>query len=294
MKFLYEEMTWAETDAAAAAGAVAVIPFGTTEQHGPHLPLMVDYLCAGSVGKAAVERVCAAQPDQAAPPRAVLLHPVVYSFNEHHMDLPGTIAISADTIIKYMVDIGRSLAHHGFQRIIILNGHGSNMPFTDVSARLITNQTPSICCGLAWWSLLDEQDLAWRESEWPGGFSHACELETSMVLHLRPDLVDMSKAVRTMDEVQRSPHIFWELQRGAPVFFQEWWSRNGVTGVQGDATLATAEKGRIVFEAAVRKLAGFIEEFAAREIRPRQDVHTAKQADGRRRWWLSDAGAPLG
>jgi creatinine amidohydrolase len=294
MRFLYEEMTWAETDAAAAAGAVAVLPFGTTEQHGPHLPLMVDYLCAGSVARAAVERLVTAQPDQSAPPRAVVLHPVVYSFNEHHMDLPGTIAISATNIINYMVDIGRSLAHHGFQRIVILNGHGSNMPFTDVSARLITNQTPSICCGLAWWSLLDEQDLAWRESEWPGGFSHACELETSMLLHLRPDLVDMSKAVRTMDEVQRSPHIFWDLQRGSRVFFQEWWSRNSMTGVQGDATKATAEKGRVVFDAAVRKLAAFLEEFQAREIRPRRDAHTAQQADGRRRWWLADAGAPLG
>lgn len=286
MRYLYEEMTWAETDAAAAAGAVAVLPFGTTEQHGPHMPLMVDYLCASSVGRAAVEAVCREQADQSAPPRAVLLHPVVYSFNEHHMDLPGTIAISADTIIKYMVDIGRSLAHHGFQRIVILNGHGSNMPFTDVSARLITNQTPSICVGLAWWSLLKPEDLAWRESDWPGGFSHACELETSMVLHLRPDLVDMSKAVRTMDEVQRSPNIFWDLQGGAPVFFQEWWSRNGVTGVQGDATMATAEKGRLVFEAATFRLTSFIEEFAGRTIRPRRDVHTARQADGRRRWWL--------
>jgi creatinine amidohydrolase len=115
-----------------------------------------------------------------------------------------------------------------------------------------------------------------------------------MVLHLRPDLVDMSKAVRTMDEVQRSPHIFWDLQRGARVFFQEWWSRNSVTGVQGDATLATAEKGRLVFEAATRKLADFIDEFRQREIRPRRDVHTARQADGRRRWWLTDADAPLG
>jgi creatinine amidohydrolase len=204
------------------------------------------------------------------------------------MDLPGTIAISAHTIISYLVDIGRSLAHHGFARIIILNGHGSNMPFTDIAARLITNQTPSICAGLAWWSLLTDEDLAWRESPWPGGFSHACELETSMVLHLRPDLVDMSKAVRTMDGVERSEHIFWDLQRGARVFFQEWWSRNSLTGVQGDATLASAEKGRIVFEAATRRVAGFIEEFRQREIRPRRDVHTALQADGRRRWWLGD------
>jgi creatinine amidohydrolase len=291
MKFLYEEMTWAETDAAAAAGAVAVIPFGTTEQHGPHLPLMVDYLIAGSVARAAVERVVAAQPDQTAPPRAVLLHPVTYSFNEHHMDFPGTIAINTHTIIDYLVDIGRSLAHHGFARLILLNGHGSNVPFMDIAARLIINQTPSICCGLNWASLLTAEDRACLQL---GGTidTHAGESETSLVLHLRPDLVDMSKAVRTLDEVQRSANIYTPRHRA--VYFQEWWSRNGSTGVRGDATLATAEKGQQLFEAAVRTVAAFIEEFGAREIRPRQDLHTAQQADGRRRWWLSDAGGPAG
>src|SRR6476620_2466638 len=154
MKYLYEEMSWPEADAAAAGGAVAVIPYGTTEQHRQHMPLMVDYLVAGSVARSAVERVVAAQPDQSAPPRAVALHPVSYSFNEHHMDLPGTIAISAHTIIDYLVEIGRSLAHHGFARMVILNGHGSNAPFMDIAALLITNQTPSICAGLAWWTLL--------------------------------------------------------------------------------------------------------------------------------------------
>jgi creatinine amidohydrolase len=275
-------MTWAEADAAASAGAVAVLPFGTTEQHGPHLPLMVNYLIAGSIGRAAVERVVAAQPDQSAPPRAVLLHPVTYSFNEHHMDLPGTIAISAGTIIDYLVDIGRSLAHHGFARMVLLNGHGSNMPFMDIAARLITNQTPSICTGLAWWSLLDPQNHGGMETS-AGLDSHAGERETSLVLHLRPDLVDMSKAVRTIDEVQRSTSIM--AARRSPVFFQEWWSHNSLTGVQGDATLATAEKGRQLFDASVRSFAAFIDEFSQREVRPRHDVHTAKHADGRRRWW---------
>jgi creatinine amidohydrolase len=281
MKFLYEEMTWPETDAAAAAGAVAVLPFGTTEQHGPHLPLMVDYLIAGSVGRAAVERVVAAQPDQSAPPRAVVLHPVAYSFNEHHMDLPGTIAIGAHLIIDYLVAIGRSLAHHGFARVILLNGHGSNVPFMDVAARLITNQTPSICAGLSWWSLLEPGDRAGFEVS-SALDRHAGETETSLVLHLRPDLVDMSKAVRTIDEQAR---------HGA-VAFQDWWSRASTTGVKGDATLATAEKGRALFEASTRAVAAFIEEFSRREIRPRQDMHTARQADGRRRWWLGNGEEP--
>jgi len=287
VKYLYEEMSWQEADAAAAADAVAVIPYGTTEQHGPHMPLMTDYLIAGSVARAAVERVVAAQADPSAP-RAVALHPVTYSFNEHHMDLPGTVAISAHTIIDYLVEVGRSLAHHGFARMVILNGHGSNAPFMDIAARLITNQTPSICAGLAWWSLLDAQDRAGMEI--PSGLdSHAGETETSLVLHLRPELVDMGKAVRTIDEVQRSTNIM-AAERSA-VNFQEWWSRNSTTGVQGDATRATPEKGRALFEAATRRVAAFVEEFASRAIRPRTDMHTALQADGRRRWWLSDGSA---
>jgi creatinine amidohydrolase len=288
VKYLYEEMSWPQADAAAAAGAVAVIPYGTTEQHGPHMPLMTDYLIAGSVARAAVERVVAAQPDGSAAPRAVALHPVTYSFNEHHMDLPGTVAIGAHTIIDYLVDVGRSLAHHGFARMVILNGHGSNAPFMDIAARLITNQTPSICAGLAWWSLLTAEDRAGMEV--PSGLdSHAGETETSLVLHLRPDLVDMAKAVRTIDEVQRSRSIM--AAERSSVNFQEWWSRNSTTGVQGDATKATAEKGRALFEAAARRVADFVEEFAAREIRPRTDMHAAPQADGRRRWWLGDGSA---
>jgi creatinine amidohydrolase len=288
VKYLYEEMSWPQADAAAAAGAVAVIPYGTTEQHGPHMPLMTDYLIAGSVARAAVERVVAAQPDRSTAPRAVVLHPVTYSFNEHHMDLPGTVAIGAHTIIDYLVEVGRSLAHHGFARMVILNGHGSNAPFMDIAARLITNQTPSICAGLAWWSLLTAEDRAGMEV--PSGLdSHAGETETSLVLHLRPELVDMSKAVRTIDEVQRSQSIM--AAERSSVNFQEWWSRNSTTGVQGDATKATAEKGRALFEAAASRVAAFVEEFAAREIRPRTDMHTAPQADGRRRWWLGDGNA---
>jgi creatinine amidohydrolase len=285
VKYLYEEMSWPEADAAAAAGAVAVIPYGTTEQHGPHMPLMTDYLIAGSVARAAVERVVAAQDDQSAPPRALVLHPVTYSFNEHHMDLPGTVAISVHTIIDYLVEVGRSLAHHGFQRMVILNGHGSNAPFMDIAARLITNQTPSICAGLAWWTLLGPDDRAGLEI--PDALDrHAGETETSLVLHLRPDLVDMAKAVRTIDEVQRSENLM--SPRGSAVAFQEWWSRNSQTGVQGDATRATAGKGQRLFEAAVSEVAAFVEEIATREIRPRTDVHTALQADGRRRWWLGE------
>ncbi len=272
MKYRYEEMSWPEVRDVVKNDPVAVLPVGTTEQHGPHLPLMVDYECAAGVAEAAVRIVVERQPQDEGP-HAVLLHPVPYSFNEHHMDFPGTIDIDPHVIIEYIACIGKSLAHHGFRHIILLNGHGSNVPFLDVAARMITNRTDSIAAVVSWWAVLDSADLSWRQSPHPGGFGHGCELETSLMLQVRPDLVDMIKAPRTIDEVQRSKHFYWDLERASPIFFQEFFSRNTETGVQGDATLATAEKGSVVFTAATTKIADVIEEFRARVIRPRKDLH---------------------
>lgn len=264
MSYRYEELSWHQIREVVKSDPVVVLPVGTTEQHGPHLPLMVDYLCAESIGRMAVEQ---------AQPHALLMHPVPYSFNEHHMDFPGTIAIDPHTIIDYISQIGISLAHHGFRHIVILNGHGSNVPFMDIAARMITNRSEAICAMISWWSLLKAEDLAWRESPYPGGFSHACEAETSLLLHFRPDLVEMSKAENGMPDVQRSENIFWDLQGGSKVMFQEFFSRNSPTGIQGDATLATAEKGKLLAEAAAKRIAPFLLEFRQRVIRPRRDLH---------------------
>jgi creatinine amidohydrolase len=268
VKYRYDEMTWPEVRVAIRHDPVLVLPTGTTEQHGYHLPLMVDYLCATEVARAAVERVA---------PRAILMQPVVYSFNEHHMDFPGTITIDEGTIIDDVFCIGRSLAHHGFRRILILDGHGSNIPFMDIAPRRITNKTEAICAMTSWWSLMTSADYRrWRESRFPGGTGHACELETSVVLHLRPDLVDMAKAV---DEVsmQMSESLYWDLEGGGPVRFQEFFTRNSLSGVVGEATRATAEKGRLIFDVVVERLAGFLEKFRRREIRPRRELHDAER-----------------
>jgi len=106
MKYRYEEFTWPEIRTAVAENRVAVLPVGTVEQHGPHLPLVTDVLTATEMSRAAVERD---------PTRAILLPPVYSSFNQHHLDFPGTIAVAGDTIIRYVTDIGLSLAHHGFR-----------------------------------------------------------------------------------------------------------------------------------------------------------------------------------
>jgi creatinine amidohydrolase len=262
--YFYQDLSWTELRDLAATDPVVVLPVGTTEQHGPHLPLSTDYLTAGSIARAAVEQIY---------PHALVMEAVPYSFNEHHMDYPGTIHIDVHTIIDYIAAIGTSVAHHGFRHIVLFNGHGSNVPFLDVAARLITNRSSAICALASWWSLLKPEDVAWRDSPFPGGFAHGCEAETSLLLQLTPDLVEMSKAVRTIEEVQTSEHLWWDMMGSSGVLFQEFFSRNTTSGIIGDPTVATQEKGRLLFTAATQRLAAFLEEFRQRVIRPRRDMH---------------------
>ncbi len=263
-KYLYEEFTWPEIREAVAQNRVAVLPVGTIEQHGPHLPLVTDVLTATEMSRRAVMQI---------PGEAVLMPSVFYAFNEHHLDFPGTIAVRGETFINYVTDIGRSLAHHGFRKILLVNGHGSNVPFLDIAARNITNESPAICAMAPWWSLVPKtlfKEL--RESEFPGGMAHGCELETSVLLYLRGDLVQMDKAARDIP-VERSEFFYWDLQSPSPIFFQEFFSRYSRTGTLGDPTKASAQKGELFVAAVVETMVRLIRELRSKEIAPRVDHH---------------------
>ena len=125
---LYERLSWPEVRHAVREDRVCLIPAGTLEDHGPHLPLDTDVRIASEICRRAAERI----PDE-----VVLLPPVVHGYTPHHMDFPGPITIGWDTFVRYCTDVGTSLARHGFKRILFLNGHGSNIPLLDVAARLI-------------------------------------------------------------------------------------------------------------------------------------------------------------
>jgi creatinine amidohydrolase len=263
-KYRYEEFTWPEIREAVAENRVVVLPVGTIEQHGPHLPLVTDVLTSSEMSRRAVESM---------PGEALLMPPVYYSFNEHHMDFPGTIAVNGSTVVKYVTDIGLSLAHHGFRKILLVNGHGSNVPFLDVAARNITNRSEAICAMVSWWSLIPRELFReLRESEYPGGMAHGCELETSVLLHLRGDLVQMERAEKDIN-FQRTEFFYWDLEGGSPVFFQEWFSRYSKTGTVGDPTKATVEKGEKFVSTVVERMVALLREFRAREIGNRVDHH---------------------
>ena len=263
-KYLYHEHTWEEIRDVATRKPVCVIPCGTVEQHGPHLPLSTDFITAAMISERAVQQ---------AAPDALLLPTVCYGFNEHHMDFPGTVAIPGQDYINYTTNIGLSLARHGFDKILYVNGHGSNRPFLDVAAREVCNRTDAFAALVSWWSLIPHGLLdETLQSEVPGGVSHACEFETSAVLYLRPDLVSMSRAVKEQG-FKPGKYMWRDLRVTSPLVFNEQWSRFSRTGIQGDPTLATPEKGKVLVESAVENLVGLIRELKEREFQPRVDHH---------------------
>jgi creatinine amidohydrolase len=265
-KYRYGEMTWPEIKAAAAQKRVAIVPIATLEDHGLHLPVDTDLLLCSAVCEAAASRV---------PDRVALVPPINHGYSPHHMDFPGALTIGAKTLIDYGVDVCRSLAYHGFTRILLVNGHGSNTPFTDVIARLTVVETGALAAAVNYWAApgVREAAEAIRESDQIGGMNHACEFETSLYLALRPDLVDMSKAIRELSH-RPSKNYWTDLIAGdGPLAMMEYWSQLSETGVMGDPTKATAEKGRVLLDACAGGIAELVDEMLARETRPRKDHH---------------------
>ncbi|MBV8155184.1 MAG: creatininase family protein [Candidatus Eremiobacteraeota bacterium] len=266
MKYRYGELTWPEVKEAAAAKRVAVVPIATIEDHGHHLPIDTDLRLCNAVCEAAVAR---------AADRAILIPAINHGYSPHHMDFPGAITIGAHTLIDYGVDVCTSLAHHGFDTILIVNGHGSNTPFIDIIARLAVVKSGVLAAAVNYWSAPGVREVAerLRESEKVGGMNHACEFETSLYLAIAPDLVDMSKARHELSH--RPTENYWtDLVAGdGPLVMMEHWSSLSETGVMGDPTKASAEKGRALLEAAANGIVALVDEMRARVRAPRVDRH---------------------
>lgn len=260
-KFVYNEFSWDEIKLIAKENRVVLIPVGSTEQHGPHLPLSTDILIAKEFCMEVGKRN----------PSDVLLMPSIsYGFNEHHMDFPGTIAIEGEVFTNFVLNVTKSLARHGFQKILLINGHGSNNIFLDIVARMTTIETNALCGTFMPYSLMGDfiKDLV--ECRWN---SHAEEIETSLVLYLRPDLVKMEKAKKEIGFPISRFHWRSLTEKKAPLTMMDIWSRFSETGIAGDPTLATVDKGKKIFEMGVEKILELIKEFKDREINPRKDHH---------------------
>lgn len=256
----YEKLTWPEINDAVELKKVCIVPCGAVEQHGPHLPLDVDLMCPTGIASGAGRQI---------PERILVLPVLAYGYTGHVMDFPGTINTHYETFIRQVLDVTKSLAYHGFKRIILLNGHGSNMPNLDLAARRTNLETDADCVVIGWWNLLtvDKTFLpSWRESKFPGGCAHACELETSLYLYLdeagvRKDKIK-SGTISINDE--NNPFNWVDLFGAGPGTLISWTSSYSETGVLGDAEKATKEKGERAYREAVKQLCRFVEYFQSR------------------------------
>jgi creatinine amidohydrolase len=230
-----------------------VVPLGAFEQHGPHLPLTTD----NDIVTALADAVERKMPDR------VLLLPCLWlGHSTHHMHFPGTLDVRQMHYIAVIQDLCRSLLSMGAARIFLLNGHGGN----DIPVRAALREVKTELAGrpnihvlyAAYWMLAANSIREIRESEL-GGLGHACEMETSLMLHLHPERVRMELARRDGPK-HTSPYRKADMQYAKPVYaVNEFYEISG-SGVVGHPDLATAEKGRLFFDAIVRDVSVFLED----------------------------------
>ncbi len=236
---------------------MCLIPAGTLEDHGPHLPIDADTRIAAEICRRAAE---------AAPDDIVLLPPIIHGYTPHHMDFPGPITIGWDTFTKYCTDIGTSLARHGFKRILYVNGHGSNQNLVEMAARLVALEHPDVLAAACFYlSSPDATEIIEEVRDSPrGGLGHACELETSIYLALDSEAVDMNKAVDE-SSFPAGPNAWMDWSDG-PLKMMPWWSAISRTGVHGAPTLATAEKGKVLLDAAAEECVAYVRELKEKPL----------------------------
>ena len=267
IKVLYDELTWPEMREAIARQPVVLLPFGTIEDHGPHLPINTDNVIVEALCREAARR---------APGEMLVMPLVAYGLDEHHMDFPGTVSVDMHTLLAYVSDVAISVARHGFTHVLVVNGHGSNAPLADLAARRVVLETGIVCGAMSPNAAIDpalaEPALSEGRRSEAGGVAHAGEYETAMMLHLRPDLVQMERAVREMGQLKLT-YFNWDHPEPSVLSWQDWWSRMSESGVCGDPTVATAAFGRALFETTAENLVRFVREFRSLQLRPRRDLH---------------------
>ncbi|MCE0535233.1 creatininase family protein [Kineosporia rhizophila] len=229
--------------------SIAVIPTGAIEHHGPHLPLLTDALIASEVAEAAVQQGLSQGLD------LWLLPTLTYTKSDEHAWAPGTMWLSAETLWATLVDLGRSIATTPARRVVFVNGHGGNTALLGVANRELRRRF-----GLDTFSMPASLGQAEGGPDELGFGIHAGHAETSVVMHLRPDLVNLSLAARNVPE-----HLA-ELEyigfNGYPVSFG-WTSDDfGPSGVIGDPTGASAEAGATLFAESVRRAVGALTEIS--------------------------------
>ena len=249
----WEELTTTDFATLDKQRTIVVMPVGSVEQHGPHLPLSVDVRITEGVLTETLRRL----PDSC----TVLVLPMlpVGKANEH-IAFDGTLSLSVQTLISLWTDVAESVFRTGLKKLMILNGHGGQSQVSEIVARDLRVRHNALVVPVNWWSARPAVPSVFGSDEEAYGYHGGAE-ETSVMLHLHPDLVRRKKIAnftpRALAQKERFPLLYGNGVRHA-------WAAGDLnpTGAIGDASRATAEEGRRIVEEASPPLAALIAEMA--------------------------------
>lgn len=239
---------------------VVLVPVGHTEQHALHLPLNVDTVCIEAVAQGTATAV----PDQ-----AVCLPVMPYGVSMHYRAFAGTLNAGGRAFEDFYLAVVDALVSRGFERLYLLSGHGGNTSFLVNVVKYAGERHPHAFIATAFLYLSGAQGVAALEKHRLskiGGMGHACELETSLMLYLRPDLVDMSKVVDETDFIA-TPNYYMDWVEGGALVANPPWEDDTRTGAYGSGSLATAEHGKIWLEAAIAEKVSHVAEIHEQYMR---------------------------
>jgi len=260
----YVNLTWPEVAIAAEADQVVILPVGTIEQHGPHLPLDTDNRIA--------EAFCAAAYDHCTDNTALIGPTVAFGLSQHLADFPGAVYHSASVFLDVLTEVFGSLAQAGFHRVLAVNAHGSNVAPLDLASKEALHRYPGRqFASVSWWELTDVRSVAIAMGPSTPA-SHACAFETSLVMAASPDSVHLER-LETGQEYPESDHIWRDMfgrslkpDRGRPIHLTEMWSSWSDNGIRGDPRVANVELGQAMLDAGGRELAQIVCELRHRPL----------------------------
>ena len=228
----WADHTWEELQQVAEAGAVVVVPFGSTEQHGPMLPVNMDIRIAR---KAATDGATVAAEQHGVP--TLVLPTVPFGLALHHMEFAGTISFQPETYVTLVAEILGCVIQHGFRKIAVTSGHGGNVPGLQLAIKKTVHQAGQPVRIALFQGHRDTEFSRLRREIWQGQPSegqpsiHASRSETSETLADRPDLVRRDRMVKPKLEVDKVPEWSWQTHELSE------------TGAFGDPSMATPELG---------------------------------------------------
>ncbi len=250
---LWQELTTEDVAGLDRARTVAVLPVAAVEQHGPHLPLGTDAM----INEGVLARALALAPADF--PVAVLPMVTIGTSGEHR-DFPGTLSLSAGTLLNVLTEIAEGVAHAGLCKLVLFNSHGGQPQVLEMVAQDLRTRHAMIVVVANAWRMMDRAALLPPEEREAG--LHAGGFETALMLHLRPDLVRRDKVRDFPSKARALAKAFPSLAAHGRIAFA-WQAQDlNPSGAVGDARLGTAEMGRKLVDGAAERLVRLVDELA--------------------------------